>query len=298
MADDLVQLFLQKYPQAAWMFQDPELRYLIVANMDPNTGFDSGRFQQQLQSTNWYRTHSDTMRQWTQMAISDPATAEAAIQSKMRSLGAIAQSAGLTLNPDQLRWEATLANQQGWDDIQARQNLLQVGIDANKGDRTATGQSGGIGSINQQVRALSAQYLLPITDGAAAWYAQDIWQGKMNLDDLKGQFAHAATFTWGGSNPALVAAMNNGTTPRQFLDPQIQAVASTLEMSADQIDPLNPTYSPLLNYTDKSGTTRMMTVPESQVWARGQSPFQNTVQGRQASSDFVTSLAKDFGKTA
>lgn len=294
MAEDKVQTILQQYPQYAYMLNDPELRYLLIANLDPSGAFDSASFTAELLNTNWWKNNASSARNWAQQVGVDPATAEQHMQQKMVDVSALARSAGLQLSDAQIRWETSLALQQGWTDIQLRQNLLQTAVSAGQ-TRESTLSSGTIGGIGQQVKNLSAQYLLPITDQAAAWYAQDIWQGKMQLDDLKAQFGNAAKFTWAGKNPELAAAVDQGQTPRQFLDPQVQAVASQLEMSPDQIDLLNPKYSAMLNYTDKSGALRMMTVPEAQVWARQQDEFKNTNGGRQAASDLTLQLAQTFG---
>lgn len=295
-ADSTMAQLLADYPNLNWLMGDPELKWLLVGAMDPDTGYDANTFAAKLQNTNWYRTHTDTERQWLQFTIQDPASAEKAVQNKMATLGQTATDAGLKLSDAQLRWEATAANNLGWTDAQARQNLLQVAVNQDPSHWQET-HAGSIGTAVGQVKALAAQYLIPLSEQQAASYGEGIWLGNQTLDSLHGTFGAQATNAWGASNPALAQAITAGITPRQFIDPQIQGVAKTLEMSADQIDPMDPKWTPILNYNDGK-TTRMMTVPEAQQWARGQAAFRFTDNGRASAAQEANNLTQLMGKTA
>lgn len=298
---DLADTVLQKYPQFAFMLQDPELRYLLFANLDPQGTFDSTKFQAELMTTNWWKTHSASQRDWMKTVGMDPASAEQQMGQKMTQIRALVASSGLPLSEAQIRWESSLALQNNWDDMQLRQNLHMVAFSSAGATPTSVTQAGAIGTAAQSIRAMAADYLLPMSDETAGNWAMEVWDGTKSLDDLKGTLAHSSAFTWGGKNPELVDAMNRGITPRQFIDPQIQAVAKELEMSTDQINPLDPKWNGILNYQDPNNPKtppRMMTVPEAQTFARSQQAYRTTDGARQAAYDTALQLGQLMGKTA
>ena len=289
---DAVQTILEKYPQYGYMLQDPELRFLLVAALNPDTGFDAATFTNNLMKTNWWKTHSASQRNFIQQTALDPASAERTVSQKIDQLRNFAYEGGLMLTEPELRWEATLAVGNGWSDQEAKRNLLWVA-----GTTGRSGQyAGSIGNNAQQVRSLAAQMAIPITDQEVNTVANDIWMGQSTLDMAKTNFAQRAIHAYGMQNPELAQALNEGQTVRQFLDPQIAAVANTLEKSSDQIDLMNPKYAPLLNYTDSTGKLRMMTTSEASIWARSQKEYQYTKGGRDAAWSMVDTLSKALGE--
>lgn len=290
---DLEQVITEQYPQFAYMLQDPELRYLLFASLDPSTGFDSATFQNHLMQTNWWKTHSASARNWTQQVALDPASAERTMSQKIDTLRNLSMSGGLNLSEAQLRWEASLALQNGWSDQEVKRNLLMVGAQSGQNGL----YSGEIGGAAQQVRQMAADMALPISEQNVNTYANDLWMGQQTADEIKTNLAQQAIHAYGMQNPELANALNRGQTVAQFMDPQIQAVASNLEIGTDQINLAQPKWQALMNYSDpnQKGVPRVMTVGEAQQWARSQDEFKNTSGGRQLASDMVLSLAQTFG---
>lgn len=284
---------LQKYPQYAYFMNDPELRYLAIYYLDPAKPFDSGAYTASLMQTTWWKTHNGTQRDLIQQAALDPATVEQHMQVKIDQLRGFSMDGGLNLTEPQLRWEASLALQNGWTDTQAKRSLIEV---AAQNGQTGLYQ-GSIGNAAQQVRSLAAQMAVPISEQSVTYLAQNMWQGNTTADAIKTNLAQQAIHAYGMQNPELARALNEGQTVRGWLDPQIQSVATELEMGADQIDLTAPKWSPLLNYNpDPKVSPRVMTVPEAQVWARQQTEYQYTKGAQDKAYGIVDSLTKAMGE--
>lgn len=288
-----------QYPQFAFMLQDPELHWLLVMHLDPARGFDSGAFQADLAKTNWWRTHSSSQRQWLQTTTMDPATAEATLQRKIGDLMALASAGGLPLTEAELRFVAAEALQFGWDDRQTRSHMVIVSTQ-NHGEAPGTGRmTGGAAQTGNDIRNLAREYMIPMTDQQVGSHAQAVFVGVKTMDDVKGDLSAWAAGQWGGRNPDLAQFIKQGGTVRQWMDPQIQAVSQLLEVSADEVDPLQAKYASLINYTDPEakagGQPRIMTVPEVQRWARSQDEWGNTGNAREVGANYTSALLREMG---
>lgn len=282
------------YPSFVPYLSVPEIRSVLFEAARNHRG-DANWANAQIEVTDWWKQHSATQREWYALSATDPATATTKVNDKVQELNSIAEEGGLSLSADQLKWEATAALANGWTDVMVRQQLLAAARQNNPtpaGGRTP----GSIGLHVNDIRSLAAQYLIPISDQTAKEWAQALWEGSMSMDTIKGTLTAQARIAWGGKNKEFDDAIARGVTPRQFIDPQVQAVAQTLEMGPDQIDPLDPKWSDILNVDDGQGGTRMMSVPESKRWARGQQAYRFTDQANNQAEQVAQGILQTMGK--
>ena len=152
------------YPQFAWMLLVPELASVI--NAIANNGItDANQIQGMLQNTTWWRTQSADVRNWYQLEIQDPATAQEQIQAASQNIQTTADELGVRLTQAQLTSLAFAQQMNGWSDVETK-NHIAKGITANpdgsfayspyyidpatgKEEDTATGREGYYGPNNE-----------------------------------------------------------------------------------------------------------------------------------------------------
>jgi hypothetical protein len=299
--DQLVNYITQHYPDYAWAFNIPDVRgVLLDAARHPDDPNVSGpeAVQSRIRATNWYRTTSETQRQFTQLYATDPATLTRKIEDKKQQITNAAAAAGIDISTFDLGALANDSLMFGWDDSQIRQSLVdRARYTQGQGGayQPLTKSTGSIGQTIGQIQQLAAQYLMPFSEESAAQWATSIWDGRSTLEQLQGTFRQQALDAWGSRNPALADAIQRGIAPLDYLQPQISAVATTLQMGPQQIDLMDPKWSSILNYDDGTGNLRIMTVPESQLWARKQDQFRYTDQAKSAAHSNVNKMLETFG---
>lgn len=280
------------YPTYAWAFADPVIGKILRDAARAKT--DPAEVESQIENTDWWKNTTITARQWQQLNQTDPATAKVKLQDKINEIANLNTEAQLGLSDQQIAWEANASLNLGWPDATLRQQLIKT-AQMRPGWQQTLGGAGSLQATADQVRQIAAQYLMPIGADQAQLTATDIWSGKTTLDTVRGNYGAMATQAYGATNPQFADAISRGITPRAFIDPQIQMVASQLEMGADQIDPLDPRWSKIINYDNGNGQLRMMTVPEAGLFARQQPEFKTTQQANDKADARIAGLLQTMG---
>lgn len=274
------------YPSYAWALDIPDVAKVLFDGA--RQGLDPAMVQSQIEGTAWFKDTSATARQFIELGATDPATLNAKISDKALEIQQLAQQAGFSwMDQNVSTIFARGALQFGWTDAQIRQQIL-----AKASSFSTTRPAGGtVASAAQSVKALADQYFLPLTDQQAYDYGQQIWGGSNTLEGVKAAMASQAQQSY----PWLADAIARGQTGRQFLDPQIQMVASTLQLNPEQVNPLDPKWSKLLSYQDDKGQLRNMTVPEAGLFARQQTEFRYTDQANAEADRRELSILNTMG---
>lgn len=289
----------EHYPTYAWMLAIPDvgdiLRNAFQHPDDPNVSGPEA-VQSKIQSTNWWRTTSVSQRAYQQKYIQDPATLQREQADRYNTVHNWATSAGINITEFDLHQLADDSLAYAWDDATTRSSMLErVSLRDQATGVETKAPSGSIASTSAQIKALAAQYLMPFSDASANDWAKKIWAGTATMDTLTGTFSQQALDAWGGRNPAIADAINRGVSPLDFLQPQVNALASTLQMSPQQINLMDPKWNKILNYTDSKGDLRMMTVPEVEQFARNQHEYRYTDQANKDADSKINTLLRGLG---
>lgn len=305
------------YGYESWALQIPELRNVLEHAVGPNgIAVDQNTLNGLVQSTSWYKTTTNAMRQWVQLQGEDPSTAKAQtdkaqgdIQSEARKLG-VELPAGdlqaLAVNSIGYQWDQNMMDNALYAE-QYRQTFNKGGTQASTitgngsdrlitdGQKTLTGDPFTGGTVNDyysQVMQDADSYLVSIPPATAAAWAIQMSTGQLDPKGVQGSIIKIAA----GKFPSMAQEINAGMTPKDLFSGIQGDIAKTLELSTDQVDFMAPQYSQVLQYADPtSGKIRPMTDAEAMNWARSQPQWKTTTQGNQAASQAVDQLATSFG---
>src|SRR5258708_1028556 len=129
----------QLYGYLAAYLDDPEVGPLL--QQAATEGWDASRLQGALYETNWWKTRSETARQWDALSSTDPATADLQRQQKMYEINQYALQSGARFSWDRMQEIAEHALREGWDSNRLKQATVMEGV------RSTTDQTGDISSL-------------------------------------------------------------------------------------------------------------------------------------------------------
>jgi len=119
-----------QYPAYVYLLEEPELRQLLLDAVNPDIGFSPEEFTAKFQASEWYRTHSDTERQWDALLAADPASANRQSQERLADMRNMAAQVGVTIDPTTEAYLVDLSLRFGWTDTEIRNRLLYHGAGA------------------------------------------------------------------------------------------------------------------------------------------------------------------------
>lgn len=278
---------MSNFPTYAPWWDIADVRNMLMYAV--RAGWDSNMLLAHLETTDWWKSTSDTARQWIALGFSDPATVAQRRTQAIYDIASITNAAGFNLDLADMSSLAEMKLRYGWDDITLRR--MALGMFQAKGGQINFASD--IGSTVQSIKAQAAQYLFRISDATAQDLAQKFFTGDITQQGI-------TAYVQGGgkmAHPEFADDIDRGITPMQMMQPALQSVASTLEMSPDQIDLLAPKWSNILDYTDpKTNTVRPMTSAEAANWARTQTEYRYTKGANDQAATVAQGLAESMGQ--
>lgn len=278
------------YGYLGWFLDHPEIGPII--RQAAAEGWDLGRLQGALASTTWWRTTSESARTWEARLASDPADAEAQVRARVAEIEDIVGTLGITIDPNKVYSMAVDTLRFGVDPQSAQfrntlaSNLPQYGATADPGHGT-------FDQAYEEIKRLArAEYMVGIADSDAWTMAQQVVAGSLTMDGVKSMFMQQSR----GRFSQITDILDQGITPGQFFAPYRNAIAEELEMSADQVNLLDPRWSSVINTTGADGKQRPMTFTEVQRFARQQPEWENTGRGRDQGAAMARTLITSMGK--
>ena len=299
------QAIQQEYGDESWALSIPELGKIIVAGA--LYGWDQGEMDGAIAGTQWYKTASGSMRAWSALQATDPATANQQIENTKWAIWEISQQSGVALQPDQVQNLAVKALMFGWVSADATSGDVSAGNTLNQIIRNqyanptsigagGTTQMGEAAQFTDAARQLSGQYLVPMSDQQIQDWTIRAVKGQVNQQGLEDSLRQQAAQLY----PWMTAALNQGQTPRDFLSPYTQAAASTLSISPDQIDWTSPKWmSKLLAPAGPDGTSGgPLNVDQFSRAIKADPTFgyQNTKDAMTQSYGLADTILQQFGK--
>lgn len=274
----------------------PELHALL--NKAITTGQTASEFQNAIENTQWYRTHSDAVRQAIVMKQSDPATYQKNLQQAEAAVTGIAQQLGVTPGAE-LVGIATRYMAEGWTQDQLIQFFQKAHVAWNL-------QGGAAGQAMLQMKQVAGDYGVPVTDQAYGIWAKNIATGAATLDNFKQRMIQDASSIY----PGLVQGLSGGQTTKQLADPYISTMSNVLELDPNTIDwskdPLikralqTPITAPAGAGTKPAAGQAAQPPGTTPLWQfeqqlRGDPRWQYTNNAKSATASALTQLGKDWG---
>lgn len=275
------------YGYLGWYVDHEEVGPIIVnAAMQ---GWDVNRLIGALTQTRWWRTTSESARQWDALKISDPATAERRVDETALSLNIQSQNMGLGLSRAKLSEIAVHALRYGWN-----KDEMQLALASEMQYDPARSNRGVMGYTMNQVRALGAEYMVPVDERQAFQWARRIISGGGDMGGVQAQMQKLAKARF----PQIAQEIAQGVTPKQFFDPYQNAVAEVLDVAPSSVNFMDRRWSPIISFRGRDGDLRPMTISEAQRYARMQPEWQNSSNGWETATQAGAQIMEMFGEVA
>lgn len=260
-------------------------------------GWNAARLQGAISKTKWWKNTAANARVWDAQEKTDPKTAERRIQNTMAQLFAQARNMGITADEKTLRKIARDSLRLGWTQQQVQAAL---GAQWSMKDDKIGGkvQIGTAGTTLDELRRLSQNYLVPISNATLEQWTQFVLKGEKKIEDFDAYVKQMAKNLY----PQLSAALDAGNTVRSYLDPYLEMAARELERPVDSFDLLkDPKWLAMLTpaQTGKDGKQQpggVMSMSDWQRWLRSQDEFKTTKQAVDMSARFSSGLGRIFGE--
>ena len=191
------------------------------------------RFQDYLETTDWWKKNSDTAKKFIAEQAQDPTQYKQDLKNSAEHVSAMAKELGVTLTPAQINSLSTAALFQGEDD-----DYLRGQIGAMYKTGAGAGVAGGTSvQLSQQIQALAGQYGVPVTQ---SWVDNQVRTALGNGTGVEGatqQLMNMAASTY----PSLAKQIQAGETVQQIAQPYIATMSQVLEIPDTSITLQDPT---------------------------------------------------------
>lgn len=290
-------------------------------------GWSQTRLEVELQKTDFWKTTTQSQRQWDALKEQNPQDAAGQAQTREAEIDALAKQLGVRLDPADLRKIADDSIRFGWAQTQIRsavaaeyeysggtekvpaaermnqgearrQGIGPIGrAQANAGTTQQTPQGEEFGLAAQtarEVRERASQYLVPISDQMMERWTEQMVRGETDMEGFNAYLVEQAKSLF----PGMAGALDRGVTVAQYADPYRQIAARELEMAPEAVDLTDPRFRQMLDQRDSKGNRVAMTLSESAEYLRKMPEWQQTRGANEKAAALTESILARFGKVA
>lgn len=269
----------------------PELRKLIDQAVSNNWTTD--KFQNEVENSKWYRTHSDTARAIITQQANDPASYARQLAGVENTLSSLEKQMGMGLTGALRKAIATNALLTGNDN---NQNWLQQQISSKENYGHVTSVSnfrGQMAATIQQLQAFANDYGYQWSPAQLATQAQAVVAGSTTIDTYKQK-----QIAWAKSAfPGLANEIDDTHTVADAANPYIQSMSNLLEVDPSSLSIFTPQVRKALqgavDPTTKQRTSTPLWQFEDQL--RTDPRWQYTQNARDTMSTALVKIGQDFG---
>lgn len=277
----------------ALLDQVPQLRKLV--NQALANGWSTAKFQNAVEDSKWWKTHSDTARQVIITQANDPATFQQNLSSAELQVKALSQQLGMDLNQNELQAIAHTAMLTGntsnddWLKRQIGQHTNYAGIKPKGLDEL----SGAMAANVQQLQQIAGAYGLNWNAAQLANHAKQVAIGVTTLDTFKQQAMAYAKSAF----PSFAKQLDAGQTMADIASPYIQSASSLLEQDPSNFDLFNPLVRKgLQGVSAKPGEApSSMPIWQYENLVRQDPRWQYTNNAKQGAASMLMQLGQSWG---
>lgn len=246
----------------AFFDSDPSLQSVIKQATAENWTQD--RFAASLQATPWYRMHTASQREWTQLQTNDPQSATNITRNLYADLGEAAAALGVDLNPGLASQIASGVLANSYNNGSYDKALLQRALSSQVRMDRYGHYKGSAGQYEDSLRQMSADYGIPIDKGALGFWVQSGLQAAggdasklaAQQENVKHYLQEQAKLTF----PGLAKQLDSGMTVAQAASPYLTSYAKILEQPIDSQSQASaylqdPSIKKALQYQDPNAAT-------------------------------------------
>lgn len=257
------------------------------------------RFENAIQNSQWWKTHSDTARAAYIKSANDPAAWQQDISQAKNAVQSLANQLGFSLTSSQLQNIAVHSlltgntGNQSWIAVEIGKRQDYDDVESGEGLRGQMGQAYG------QLQELAKAYGLQWSPTTLARAAQNValaglgGAGGKDMNFYKQYFIQTAKSKY----PGLMDQLDAGLTVQDIADPYIQTYAQVLEMNPTSVTLQTPLIQQALQGRASGQSTIPSVMPlyefERQVRADPRWGYTNNAKG--SVGTILAQLGSDFG---
>lgn len=196
------------------------------------------RFNDQLDTTNWWKQHSDTAKKYIALQAADPGEYNQQMNNAKAHVQQIADSLGVRLSASWVQTFATQDLYQGLDDQTLTNQIGAKFNGVNLGSAAGGAAAGGLSvQYNDQIRQAAAAYGVPVTDAWVNGFIKNSLQnGQQGIDAATNALKNLAKSLY----PTLTAQIDAGQTTQDIAQPYTAQMAQLLEVDPSTITLQDP----------------------------------------------------------
>lgn len=266
----------------------PELRgYLTQASQG---GWSPELLKGTIESSPWWRTHADTVRNLAITQATDPATYTATLNNAKNLLGLRAEQQGRSYNDAQLTQLAlnTLTTNASFDTgvmDQLVASHLKLGI--GEGDR----RGGTAADMRNHMTTVAESYGVPTTSAYLDQWTTAIQVGHDSLAGFESLMRARAKAHY----PQFADQIDGGMTVRDIADPYIRTMANTLEVPETSVTLKDNYVSKALTQRNPDGSATTQPLWQFEQTLKKDPRYAQTTQAKTDAYTTVNQIGKDWG---
>jgi hypothetical protein len=257
-------------------------------NQAVKEGWTAQMFQARLKGTKWFSTHSDSVRQYTALASTDPATVAQRKQALLTQLSQQAAKLGAPIPWTTLSNIADAALKFNYNDAQLNQ-ILGGYVKAVNG--VYNGQAA---TDSDTLHQTAWRNGVNISSASLESWMQQIAQGKATVGFFQNYIRNMAKTL----APGYATQLDSGLDLYDVANPYIQAKAKILEINPADVDLFDPDIRGALSSTGKDGTPSSTSLWQFEQKMRQDPRWLNTANANDSVMGIAHKVLQDFGFAA
>lgn len=262
----------------------PELRDLF--NRAVSGGWTASKFQAEVRNTTWFKTHSESERQFLIKQYGDPATAGQMWHTNQLKVWAMAATVGASVDWDVVNKFAYGIMALGWDEGQLRAELAKhIALGS-------TSQGGQAGQVINELKQYGYEMGWSFNENDLNYAAQQVVGGLRSTDQYKSQIRNVSK----GIYSQWADQIDAGQTVMGLASPYFQSMASILELPPGSITLEDPQIKNALQSKDlATGENRVKQIWEFENDLRNDARWKKTQNAQNSTMQVAHKVLADFG---
>lgn len=262
----------------------PELKALLKQAV--KEGWSTDKFKGKLMASSWYRTHSETQRQFFELEQRDPTTAKAQIDAQYAKLKDQFATAGVEIDDARLRAMARTTLMYGSTDDQI-QDMIAYEFEYKPGET-----SGMVAQTETDVRSLARDYGVNVSEDQMGDWIGGVIGGEYTTQTLADYVRDIARSKYLGYQKQIDAGM----TVRDIAAPYLSSYSSILEVDPSNVDVQdNLIQKALQGQMGQDGTVTPQTVYDFEKTLRKDPRWLKTKNAKDDMTSMALQIGRDFG---
>ena len=278
------------YPTLSYLLAgDPDVAKILRDAYTSDPPWSATLIQSKIMGTNWWKTNSDTARNYYNLQFTDPAT----FQNKLRDERDIVQNTGgeigydeTVLTPAYVDYFANKALREGLTPAQIKA-VMATEITPLIGTTEKS-------PILNQIRQVQQSYQIAIDQPTQQYWLREIASGRQTIENFQNAIQSQAKAQF----PNLTGQFESGLTFKQIIDPYRNIASKLLEKDPEQLDFMgDPKWRHVVDYVDpKTGVHRTMSNVELAQYVKSLPEWNTTQNAVDTYSQIGQTLLQSFGQ--